>query len=135
MVPIPIPTDAELEILTLIWANGWSTVADIYAELSTRRDIGYTAVLKLMQNMFAKGLVRRDESRRKHLYDAVEPADTTRRKVLTSFVARAFNGSPADLIRHALALAPITDNDRAALRALIEQPANSPPSDSPAPDR
>lgn len=122
----PLPTDAELEILALLWENGWSTVNDVHSHLGPRRNIGYTTVLKLMQIMFNKGLVQRDESRRKHLYSAVQPPEVIRSAILSAFIARAFNGSVVELIRQALALGPVSPDDRNILRALIEPPANSP---------
>ncbi len=131
----PLPTDAELEILAVLWDDGWSTVRNVWTRLSTHRAMVYTTVLKFMQIMHAKGLVQRDESRRTHLYNAVDPKDLTQRKLITDLVARAFNNSPIDLVRQTLAIAELSAADRQTLRALIEQLANPPPPSPAAPAR
>ena len=67
---LPRPTDAELEILNVLWRRGPSTVREVQEVLSAQREVGYTTALKLLQIMFEKGLVRRDESSRTHVYEA-----------------------------------------------------------------
>ena len=62
MSDLPRPTDAELEILTVLWSRGPATVRDVHDVISKRRPAQYTTVLKLMQIMAEKGLVRRDEN-------------------------------------------------------------------------
>jgi predicted transcriptional regulator len=73
----PRPTDAELAILNVLWAQGACTVRDVHERLSQERDMGYTTVLKLMQIMFEKGLVTRDDSQRSHVYKARQKEQTT----------------------------------------------------------
>ena len=66
----PRPTDAELEILNVLWQRGPSTVREVHDALHRTRPTGYTTVLKLMQIMAEKQLVRRDERQRAHVYEA-----------------------------------------------------------------
>lgn len=66
MTDLPRPTEAEIEILSVLWAKGPLTVRDVYTELAAERDIGYTTILKQMQVMTEKGLLLRDESQRSH---------------------------------------------------------------------
>ena len=73
------PTDAELAILQVLWSRGASTVRDV-AEAMGRED-AYTTVLKLLQIMTEKGLVRRDESSRTHVYEAASSRDQTERQI------------------------------------------------------
>ena len=87
------PTDAELEILHVLWANGPSTVRQVYEALNQSRDIGYTTALKLMQIMYEKGLLARDEEARSHTYTANVSEEDTQRNLIDRFVETAFRGS------------------------------------------
>ena len=97
------PTASELEILHVLWSRGPSTVRDVQDALNQKKDMGYTGVLKLLQIMTAKGLVRRDESQRAHVYEAFRPAEQTKRQLATDMLERVFGGSASQLMMHALA--------------------------------
>ena len=96
------PTDAELEILRVLWNRGPSTVRDVYEELKRDKPVGYTTILKLMQIMAEKGLVRRDEDQRAHLYEAMVPKESTQRQLVDDLLDRAFGGSALELVMQAL---------------------------------
>jgi BlaI family penicillinase repressor len=96
------PTDAELEILRVLWNRGHSTVRDVYEELKRDKPVGYTTILKLMQIMAEKGLVRRDEDQRAHLYEAMVPKESTQRQLVDDLLDRAFGGSALELVMQAL---------------------------------
>lgn len=121
MAKPPMPTDAELEILGLLWELGPSTVRRVHDVLQTRRDIGYTAVLKLMQIMADKGLVDRDKSQRSHVYSSRKSAATTQRRVLRDLMERAFGGSSQRLVMQALATKRITSEELRELRELLDK--------------
>ena len=74
---LPRPTDAELEILTILWSRGPSTVRDVHETIARRKPTQYTTVLKTLQIMAEKGLVRRDEKQRAHIYQAARPREWT----------------------------------------------------------
>jgi predicted transcriptional regulator len=97
------PTAMELEILRVLWARGPSTVREVLDALNTKRDLGYTGVLKLLQIMTAKGTVRRDERQRAHVYEAGLPAEQTKRQLADDVLQRVFEGSASQLMMHALA--------------------------------
>lgn len=99
----PKPTAAELEILHVLWSRGPSTVRDVLDALNEKKEMGYTGVLKLLQIMTAKGVVRRDESNRAHVYQAQRPAEQTKRQLATDMLQRVFGGSASQLMMHALA--------------------------------
>ena len=99
----PRPTPAELELLRVLWGRGPSTVREIHEALGADRGVGYTSVLKLMQIMTMKGLVRRDESARAHVYEACQPAEQTKRQLASELLERVFEGSASQLMMHALA--------------------------------
>ena len=94
------PTDSELEILHVLWANGPSTVRQVHDKLS--RDIGYTTALKLMQIMYEKGLLSREEDSRSHTYTATVSQEDTQRNLVDRFVETAFRGSASKLVMQVL---------------------------------
>jgi len=99
----PKPTASELEILHVLWNSGPSTVRDVLEALSEKKCLGYTGVLKLLQIMTTKGIVRRDETQRAHVYEAVRPAQQTKRQLAKDILQRVFEGSASQLMMHALA--------------------------------
>lgn len=99
----PRPTEAELEILGVLWQRGPSTVREVFETLAKDRPTGYTTILKLMQIMDAKGLVTRNEEQRAHVYQARVPREQTQRQLLKHLVDRAFGGSALELAQQALA--------------------------------
>jgi len=111
------PTDAELAILRVLWARGPSTVRQIAEEMG--RDTGYTTVLKLLQIMTEKRLVRRDESARTHVYEAAFTQDQTERQLVTDLLDRVFDGSAAKLVLQALAENRTTPEELDEIRRLI----------------
>ncbi len=98
----PRPTDAELEILKVLWRRGPSTVREVFDALSESKQTGYTTVLKFMQIMSEKGLVRRDESERAHRYEAAIPEEETQRQMVGDLLSKVFDGSAKRLVMQAL---------------------------------
>lgn len=96
------PTDSELEILHVLWANGPSTVRQVHEKLSQSRDIGYTTALKLMQIMHEKGFLSRQEDTRSHTYTALVSEEDTQRGLVDRFVETAFRGSASKLVMQVL---------------------------------
>jgi predicted transcriptional regulator len=113
------PTDGELAILRVLWARGPSTVRQVAEELG--KDTGYTTALKLMQIMTDKGLVRRDESARTHVYQAAYTEDQTQRQLVTDLLDRAFGGSAAKLVLQALATARTSPKELAEIKKLLDK--------------
>jgi BlaI family transcriptional regulator, penicillinase repressor len=81
MSKAPLPTDAELAILSVLWRQGECTVREVHEALHPSQGTGYTTVLKLMQLMAQKGLVVRDESQRSHVYRAATAESQTQRRL------------------------------------------------------
>jgi BlaI family penicillinase repressor len=96
------PTASELEILRVLWTRGPSTVREVHDSLSEKKSLGYTTVLKLLQIMTTKGTVRRNETQRAHVYEAVLPAEHTKRQLAGDMLQRVFEGSASQLMMHAL---------------------------------
>jgi predicted transcriptional regulator len=114
------PTAAELEILQVLWDRGPCTVRDVHEALHEKKDLGYTTVLKLMQIMTSKGLVRRDEKQRAHVYEAYQPAERTKRQFAADMLQRVFDGSASDLMMHALAGHAASKEEMDELRRLLD---------------
>ena|SRR5687767_13345479 len=96
------PTESELEILQILWTKGLATVREVHEELARFKDVGYTTTLKLMQIMHDKGLVKRDESMRTHVYQPAVNKEKTQKHLLTKMIDSLFGGSSTQLVLQAL---------------------------------
>lgn len=121
MEPLPRPTDAELEILTVLWSLGPSTVRDVYEELLKRKDAQYTTVLKFMQIMTEKKILLRDESQRAHIYRPAFSREATQRQLAGDLLQRAFGGSAKELLIGALGAKKSTRQELAEMRRLLDE--------------
>jgi predicted transcriptional regulator len=133
---LPRPTDAELEILSVIWDRGPSTVREVHEAISENRAqqsdvrlqkqaakgaVGYTTILKLMQIMTDKGLVRRDETERAHVYEARLPEEQTQRQLVGDLMNRVFAGSASKLVMHALSESNSSAEDLSKIREILDE--------------
>jgi BlaI family penicillinase repressor len=116
----PRPTDAELEILTVLWSRGPSTVRDIHETIAARKPTQYTTVLKMLQIMAEKGLVLRDEAQRAHVYEAARAREWTQKQLAGDLLERGFNGSAARLMQGALSGRKTSRAELAELRKLLD---------------
>ena len=121
MALLPRPTDAELAILRVLWDRGPSTVRQVFEVLSAERDLGYTTVLKMLQIMDEKGLVRRDDSERTHVFSARQSRGATQRDLVGDLLDKAFGGSAKSLVMQALAARRASREELEEIRKLIEQ--------------
>jgi BlaI family penicillinase repressor len=96
------PTESELEILQILWRKGLATVREVHEELAKTKEVGYTTTLKLMQIMHEKGLVKRDESMRTHVYQPSVNKEKTQKHLLTKMIDSLFGGSSMQLVLQAL---------------------------------
>ncbi len=117
----PRPTNAELEILTVLWSIGPATVRAVHDVISRRRTAQYSTVLKFMQIMAEKGLVRRDEKERAHVYAPARPREWTQRQLAGDLLERAFSGSAKALLMGALSARKATKEDLAEMRRLLDE--------------
>jgi predicted transcriptional regulator len=117
----PRPTPAELEILGVLWEIGPSTVREVQEELQRGRPTGYTTVLKLLQIMTDKGLVRRDVRERAHRYTPRLPRERTEQQMVGDLLDRAFGGSASRLVMRALASRPATPDELERIRQLLDE--------------
>jgi predicted transcriptional regulator len=113
------PTDAELAILRVLWSRGPSTVRDVAVEMG--REGSYTTVLKMLQIMADKGLVRRDEAARTHVYEAAASEGDTQRQLVGDLLHRAFDGAAGQLVLRALEDGKVTPDELAEIRKLLKK--------------
>ena len=118
---IPKPTDSELEILQVLWHSGPSTVRIINEKLNEKKEMGYTTTLKLLQIMFEKGLVERNENERSHVYSASLKENDVQKVLLDKLLETAFSGSAAKLVLQALGNSSTSKEDLKKIREYLNQ--------------
>ncbi|HEV2417132.1 MAG TPA: BlaI/MecI/CopY family transcriptional regulator [Terriglobia bacterium] len=118
---LPRPTDAELEILAVLWSIGPATVRQVYDVVRRRRRAEYSTILKFMQIMAGKGLVLRNEAQRAHVYEPAKPRDWTQRQLAGDLLERAFGGSAKALLLGALSARKASDEELAEIQKLLDE--------------
>ena len=116
---IQIPTDAELEILQILWMNGPATVRFINDTINKNREVGYTSTLKIMQIMMDKGLIVREIIERTHYYTAAVDEESTQSHLLDEFVENAFRGSTSTLVMRMLGSGITTQKELEEIKKMI----------------
>lgn len=113
------PTESELEILQILWLKGLATVREVHEDLAATKDVGYTTTLKLMQIMNEKGLVKRDDSMRTHVYQAAVNKEKTQKHLLGKMIDNLFGGSPTQLVIQALGEHKASPDELEKIQALL----------------
>jgi BlaI family penicillinase repressor len=116
---VQLPTEAELEILNVLWAMGPSTVRDVHT--LSGKETGYTTVLKQMQVMVEKGLLKRSERFRSHVYEPRLEKEQTQRRLARNLLQRAFAGSARDLVLGALSSQKVSAAELDEIRQMLDQ--------------
>ena len=114
------PTDSELEILQVLWNKEQATVREVHETLSEHKDAGYTTTLKLMQIMFEKGLVKRDDSSKTHIYKANISKESTQKQFIGKMVHSLFGGSSTELVMQALGSAQHSEEELNEIQKLLD---------------
>jgi BlaI family transcriptional regulator, penicillinase repressor len=117
--PIQLPTEAELEILNILWAKGPSTVRDVHT--ASAKDTGYTTILKQMQVMAEKGLLERSELYRSHIYKPAIAKEHTQRRLAGNLLQRAFDGSAKNLVLGALSSQKVSPQELREIRKMLDE--------------
>ena len=118
---IPRPTDAELEILKILWERGPSTVRDVHAASQSRKSSGYTTTLRVMQIMAGKGLLVRDENERAHVYAPAVDRENVQHEIVARLIDRVFGGSAENLLVRALGARPASKKELARMRQMLDE--------------
>ena len=117
----PQPTDSELAVLGVLWESGPSTVRQVHDSLGSHRGVRYTTTLKTMQVMVEKGLLRRDESRRSHVYSSAVDEKSVRRRLVRELAGQVFGGSTRKLILHALSAGGVSAEEVREIKKVLEE--------------
>ncbi len=115
------PTDAELEILQILWKHGPSTVRFVHDQLAKTKDTGYTTTLKNMQNMVQKKMLTRNEEARSHIYQPELKKQETQGMLLDKFLDSTFGGSAGKLVMQALGNNKTSKEELEQIKALINK--------------
>ena len=118
------PTESELEILGILWSKGPSTVRVVNDELSLKRRVGYTTTLKLMQIMHEKGLVKRDDSIKTHIYQPAVSREKTQKHLLSKMITTVFGGDTTQLVIQALGNHKASAEELEEIQKMIENLKN-----------
>lgn len=117
---LPRPTDAELEILNVLWMIGPATVRQVYEAINNRRSAQYSTILKFMQIMAEKRILIRDDSERAHVYKAAQSREATQQQLVGHLLERAFGGSAKDLVMRAVSATKASKAELAEIRRLLD---------------
>jgi len=115
------PTEKELQILSILWKNGACTVREVNKIMNRNENTGYTTTLKQMQMMFEKGLLKRDENSKSHIYSPVQSESFIQEEVLGNILDKIFSGSVGKLVLHALSTKKISQQELASIKKVISQ--------------
>lgn len=118
------PTESELEILQVLWIKGTASVREVHEELSKNKEAGYTTTLKLMQIMNEKGLVKRDDSIKTHIYQAAVSREKTQKHLLGKMINTLFGGSTTELVIQALGNHKASPDELEEIQKILTQMKN-----------
>ena len=118
------PTEAELEILQVLWQNGPCSVREVNDILNTTREVGYTTTLKIMQIMLDKGLVGRNDEKRTHIYHASAKEQDVQNQLLNRFVEATYRGSASRLVMQLIGNHKASQEELGEIKKLIEKLEN-----------
>src|SRR5262245_43349855 len=114
----PIPTAAEVDILAVLWRLGPATVREVHEELGKDRE--YNTTLTQMRLMADKGLLRRSERFRNHVYEPAVPQEQMQQRIAGDLMQRVFGGSAKGLILGALGASKVKGDELAEIRRMID---------------
>jgi predicted transcriptional regulator len=118
------PSEAELEILNVLWLKEKATVRAVHEQLSLRKEVGYTTTLKQMQRMLNKGLIQREDSEKVHLYTAVLKEKDVKNTLINRLLHGAFGGSAMKMVMHALGQSDTTPEEIEKLESFLKDQKN-----------
>jgi predicted transcriptional regulator len=115
------PTESELSILSVLWNDGPSTVRQVNEQLNKTRKVGYTNTLKMMQLMHEKGILKRDESSRSHIYESITKPEEVKQHLLRNMVDTVFGGKTSNLLLHALGNYTPSADELKEIKSMIDK--------------
>ncbi len=118
---LPALSEAQLEIMNVVWANREVTVGQVWKAVSTHRNVARNTILTLMERLEKKGWLKRKSDGHLYRYSAVASRDATLRQVVRRLVDTAFNGSPDGLLMALLDGRGVTKDEAERIRKMIDK--------------
>lgn len=118
--PSTHPTDAEMEVLKVLWDRGPVGLGQVHAAIQERRQVALTTIATTLKTMLTKGLVARGDGPRGYVWSAAASRGSTATGLLGKVVQHVFDGSARRLVAHLIQEGTLDDRDRDEIRALLE---------------
>ena len=115
------PSEAELEILNIIWELEPVSVRDVHARIAESRDIGYTTILKQIQRLTEKGVLDKQVANGTHLYSSTVRAADVKQQLMDKVLQTAFGGSALDMMMHALGNDKVSSAELQAIKDWLDK--------------
>ena len=119
--PNPHPTDAELEILRVLWSNGSSTIGQICSTIRESREVATTTVATVLKVMHGKKQVTRKKTKQGYVWAAKSEQSQTASGMLRTLMDRLFDGSAHQLVAHLVQSGELSDAERQQVRELLNE--------------
>jgi predicted transcriptional regulator len=114
-------TEAELEILNILWTHGPATVREVHDKLALKKEAGYTTTLKQMQIMLEKQLLSRVALGKAHVYTASVNQEQAQGQIIKRLIDSVFNGSAMQLVIQALGNHKASDSELDLIREYLDK--------------
>lgn len=113
-------TDAQREIMEIVWTRGEATVAEVREALAGRRDLARNTVQTMMVRLEERGWLKHREEGRTFFYSANVPRTASLGAKVAQMVDRLFAGSPEDMVTALIEYRGLTRDEAERIRAMIE---------------
>jgi BlaI family transcriptional regulator, penicillinase repressor len=116
----PKLTGLELEVMTVLWDRGRSTVAEVQQALTRRPPLAYTTVQTVLNILARKGHATRRLTGKAYAYAPGVSRSRAVARTLQELVDKVFGGSPADLVMTLVHDRRFSRDELQRLRQLID---------------
>jgi len=114
-------TDAELEIMHVVWEFNGGTVRQVHERLNQQRPLAYTTVMTMMNILEEKGHLTRNKEGRAYRYEPVRPKNQVISGMVDDFVGKVFEGSARPLLLSLVNDRKLSKNDLEEIARMIEE--------------
>ena len=115
------PTAVELEILRILWDQGPSPVRAVHERLTASKGTNYSTTVKMLSVMLTKGLVKRNEKAKPHVWRAAMTRKRAARRFLSELVDKVYDGSSMSLVLQALSNSKASQQEIDEARRLLDK--------------
>lgn len=115
----PALSEAQMEIMEIVWRSEEVTVADVWKTLSDRRSVSRNTIQTLMARLDERGWLEHRAEGKTFFYRAAHQRECAQRQLVDSLVQSAFGGS-ADGLVMALLDNGVTEEEARRIRTMID---------------